>query len=225
MSVYAISDLHLSLNTDKPMDIFGEKWINHDIKIKKNWNEIINNEDYVLIAGDISWALKFNEAKEDLEFIHNLKGKKIILKGNHDYWWTSISKLNSLYDDMFFIQNNYYKYNDIGICGTRGWVNLNGKEHDEKIYNRELIRLKISLDAAKNSGLNNYIVMMHYPPVSKINVSREFIDLLHGYGVKKVIYGHIHESSKEICVNGYFEDIEFICTSADIINFKPIRII
>lgn len=226
MSLFAISDLHLSLNSNKPMDIFGPAWCDHYLKIKENWNKKIKDDDYVLIAGDISWAMKMDEAKADIDFIHNLNGNKIIIKGNHDYWWNSIKKLNSMYSDMYFIQNTFAKYQDYGICGTRGWINLNNtQEHDEKVYRREAMRLKMSLDSAKKGGLNKFIVMMHYPPVTKVSVSREFIDILLEYNVEKLIYGHIHSDSKEICMNGMYEGIDFLCTSADIINFDPITVI
>jgi len=224
MALYALSDLHLSFASDKPMDIFGDTWKDHHLKILHNWNSKVKDDDVVLIAGDISWGMKFNEAIPDLEFIHNLKGKKVLLKGNHDYWWTSISKLNSLYDDMFFIQNNFFPYEDYAICGTRGWINLEEKdEKNLKVYNRELIRLRLSLDSAKD--FKKKIVIMHYPPITKVSVAKEFIDLFKEYKVEKVIYGHIHYDSRHICVIGEVDGIEYICSSADIINFDPIRII
>lgn len=229
MALYAISDLHLSLNSDKPMDVFGELWKEHHIKVKENWESVIKEEDTVIIAGDISWALKFEDAMADLEFIHSLPGKKVMIKGNHDFWWGSITKMNALYDDMCFIQNTYERCGEYGICGTRGWVRIDESDdeapHDEKVYKREIIRLKMSLDAAVKDGIDKLIVMMHYPPVTRISRSQEFLDLLSNYNVEKLIYGHIHFSSKEICINGVYNNIEYICTSADIINFNPIRIL
>lgn len=226
MALFALSDLHLSLNTDKPMDIFGEAWRDHHNKILLNWNSQISKEDTVLVSGDLSWGMKLEEAMADLEYIHNLNGKKIIIKGNHDYWWSSITKLNALFDDMFFIQNNHYSYEDYGICGTRGWVSMDGsKEHDEKVYNRELMRLRASLDSAAGKGFEKFIVMMHYPPVTKISKSQEFLDLLSEYNVEKLIYGHIHYDSRSICINGIYNGMEYQCTSADIINFNPLRIL
>ena len=226
MALFGISDLHLSLGTDKPMDVFGERWREHHLKIMENWNSKIDDRDTVLIAGDISWAMRMNEAIPDLEFIHSLKGRKIFIKGNHDYWWVSIQKLNSMFEGMCFIQNTSFGYENYGICGTRGWVNINDQEeHDEKVYKRELLRLKMSLDNAKNQGNEKLIVMLHYPPITKISRSQEFLDLLSEYKVEKVIYGHIHYDSKYICVNGYHNNIEYICTSADIINFDPVRIL
>jgi uncharacterized protein len=226
VALYAISDLHLSLSSEKPMDVFGAQWKDHHIKIKDNWNSKINEDDVVLVAGDISWAIKLDEAMEDLSFVQKLNGKKIFIKGNHDYWWGSITKLNSLYSDMIFLQNTYYDYGEYGICGTRGWVSIdNTEEHDEKVYNRELLRLKMSLESAKKGGKDKFIVMMHYPPVTKISKSQEFLDLLAEYQIEKLIYGHIHQSAKIICINGLFNGIEYICTSADIINFDPVRIL
>lgn len=227
MALYAISDLHLSLNSNKPMDIFGQKWNEHHLKIKKNWEDLINNSDTILISGDTSWGMKIEEAMEDFKFIHTLPGKKVFIKGNHDYWWNSVKKLNSLYEDMYFIQNTYYKYDKYGICGTRGWINIDGcnDEHEEKIYKREILRLKLSLDEAVKDGIKEIIVMMHYPPLTKTEKSNEFLELLSLYDVKKLIYGHIHYNSKEICFNGIYNNIEYICTSADIINFNPIRIL
>lgn len=226
MSLFALSDFHLSLNTNKPMDVFGSMWNNHHIKIFENWNSQISNEDTVLISGDISWGMKIEEAMDDLEYIHNLNGKKVLIKGNHDYWWGSISKLNTLFDDMFFIQNTHYSYEDYGICGTRGWVSIDGtEEHDEKVYNRELLRLRMSLDSAKADGFEKFIVMMHYPPVTRVSKSQEFIDLLSEYNVHKLVYGHIHYDSRNICINGIYNGIEYHCTSADIINFNPVRIL
>jgi uncharacterized protein len=226
VALFAISDLHLSLSSQKPMDVFGDQWKDHHIKIKDNWNSKINSNDVVLIAGDISWAMKLDEALGDLSFIHNLNGKKIFIKGNHDYWWGSITKLNSLYNDMFFLQNSYHQYEEFGICGTRGWVSIDGtEEHDGKIYNRELLRLQMSLQMAKKEGKDKFIVMMHYPPITRISRSQEFLDLLSKYNVEKLIYGHIHQSAKTICINGLYNGIEYICTSADIINFDPVRIL
>lgn len=226
MALFAISDLHLSLRSDKPMDIFSKKWENHHLTIKENWNRSVCDDDTVLIAGDISWALKFEDALEDLDFIHGFNGKKCFIKGNHDYWWNSVSKLNSLYQDMFFMQNTFYKYNDYAICGTRGWVNINNEEeNDEKIYKRELIRLGLSLEAAVKNNQKKIIVMMHYPPATRISKSIEFIEMLEKYNVEKLIYGHIHYDSKDICINGIYNNVQYICTSADIINFDPVRIL
>lgn len=195
MALYAISDLHLALNTDKPMDIFGEKWRNHHEKIKENWNNKITEEDTVLIAGDISWSMKSDESKDDLDWIDALPGKKIIIKGNHDYWWGSISKLNKMYENTKFIQNNFFTYKDWAICGSRGWI-CEGSDKftqkDKKIFDREQIRLRLSLEEAKKAGHEKIICMVHYPPTNEKFEDSAFINIFKEFGVNKVIYGHLH---------------------------------
>ena len=144
MSLYAIGDLHFSTAVNKPMDVFGDNWDNHQEKIINNWKEVISDEDTVLVLGDTSWAINMDEAKEDLDIINNLPGKKIFIKGNHDYWWSSLNKLKKAYEEISFLQNTYYKYENIGICGSRGWLCPNEvkfDEDDEKIYKREQLRL------------------------------------------------------------------------------------
>lgn len=227
MALYAISDLHLSLNTDKPMDIFGENWTAHDQKIKENWLQKIKDEDTVLIAGDISWAMKWEESEADLKWIDSLPGNKIISKGNHDYWWASITKLNNLFNRTKFLQNNFYVYEDYAICGTRGWTAPNEKytEHDEKIYKRECIRLKLSLDAAKKEGYEKFIVMIHYPATNERFEDSEFTKIFKEYGVEKVIYGHIHGYGLKNILNGERDGIEYIMTSSDYLEFDPIKIL
>ncbi|MGG7142812.1 metallophosphoesterase [Clostridium nigeriense] len=228
MALYAISDLHLAFTTDKPMDIFGEKWLKHDEKIEENWTNKITDNDMVLIAGDISWSMRSSDSKVDLDWINSLPGKKIISKGNHDYWWGGISKLNSMYEDMKFIQNNFYTYEDYAICGSRGWI-LEGTdrftEKDKKIFDRELIRLRLSLDKAKEAGYEKFIVMIHYPPLNDKGEQSAFTELFKEYGVEKVIYGHLHGPSLNTAFSGEFEGIEYIITSCDYLNFDPIRIL
>lgn len=228
MALFAISDLHLDLNGDKPMDIFGENWFQHDEKIKSNWIEKIKEEDIVLIAGDISWSMKIENGIQDLEWIHKLPGTKVMVKGNHDYWWVSITKLNEMYEDMKFIQNNFFAYGDYAICGTRGWIFPGGDNfsaHDEKIYKRELGRLRLSLDSAVKAGFNNFIVMLHYPPVYDKNMDSGFVSIFKEYGVKLVIYGHLHGASLSKSVRGEVDGIQYIVTSADYLNFNPIRVL
>lgn len=227
MALYAISDLHLAFNNNKPMDIFGEKWFKHDEKIKENWIGKINEDDTILIAGDISWAMKESESMMDLQWIENLPGKKIISKGNHDYWWNSITKLNAKFENTKFLQNNFYVYKDYAICGSRGWVCPGSEkftEKDEKIYSRELIRLRLSLDSAKKSGFNKFIVMIHYPPTNEKFEESDFIKIFKEYNVEKVIYGHLHGPSLYKVLNGEKDGIEYIMTSADYINFNPQKV-
>lgn len=228
MALYAISDLHLALSTDKPMDIFGGHWSNHDEKIKKNWTDKITEEDTVLIAGDISWSMKHEESKMDLDWINKLPGKKIISKGNHDYWWSSISKLNAMYDNMKFLQNNFYVYNEYAICGTRGWLDPSSDKFnskDAKIYAREQIRLRLSLDSAKKAGYEKFIVMIHYPPFADENKETDFMKIFKEYNVEKVIYGHLHGPSNVKAIEGIIHGVEYIMTSCDFINFNPIKIL
>lgn len=228
MALYAISDLHLDLNGEKPMDIFGDRWSKHDEKIKSNWLKKITDKDTVLIAGDISWSMKIENGMQDLEWIHNLPGTKIMVKGNHDFWWSSISKLNNLYEDMKFIQNNFFSYEDYAICGTRGWTCPGGEnfsQHDEKIYTRELNRLRLSLDAAVRSGFEKFIVMIHYPPINEKFLESDFVQIFKEYNVEKVIYGHLHGPSLAKALNGELDGIEYIITSGDYIDFDPIKIL
>ncbi|NLC66541.1 MAG: serine/threonine protein phosphatase [Clostridium sp.] len=227
MALYAISDLHLSLSGEKPMDVFSSKWKDHHLQIKDNWEKIVSEDDTVLIAGDISWAMNMKEALIDLDFIAKLPGRKILSKGNHDYWWGSIKKLNSLYDNMHFIQNNYFEYKGYAICGTRGWVIPGSsifKEEDEKIYKRELIRLRLSLDSAKKDGFDKFIVMIHYPPVNETFKDSDFTDVFEEYGVSKVIYGHLHDKSLNRVMTGMRNNVEYILTSVDYIDFSPVKI-
>ena len=228
MSLYAISDLHLSFNVDKPMDIFGDKWALHERKIESNWNRLITDEDTVLIAGDISWGMKESESKDDLNWINNLPGRKIISKGNHDYWWGSISKLNSSYDKIKFIQNNFYTYKDYAICGTRGWICPGSDkftEKDKKIYDRELIRLELSLSEALKNGYEKFIVMIHYPPVNEKIQKSGFLEIFEKYKVKKVIYGHLHGMTEDKLASELNGNIEYIMTSCDYLDFCPKKIL
>jgi predicted phosphohydrolase len=229
MALYTISDLHLGFNVEKPMEIFGDKWKNHSDRIKENWLSKITEEDMVLIAGDISWSLKEQDSKYDLDWINELPGKKIISKGNHDYWWGSIAKLNSMYENTKFLQNNFYVYEDYAICGTRGWICPGGDKYsvkDKKIYSREQIRLRLSLDAAKNNGFEKIIVMLHYPPTNEKFEESEFTKIIKEYKVEKVIYGHLHGPVLlGKLLNGYFNEVEYILTSADYLDFNPKRII
>jgi hypothetical protein len=228
LALFAISDLHLDLTGSKPMDIFGYNWANHDEKIKKNWNSKITSEDKVLISGDISWSMNMEGGACDLEWVHQLPGTKLMIKGNHDYWWNSITKLNNMYEDMGFIQNNFFTYKDYGICGTRGWncpESDNFSVHDEKIYKRELLRMKNSLNCAVEAGYKKFIVMIHYPPISEKFMSSGFTDIFEEYGVEKVIYGHLHGESLSRAVTGKLNGVEYILASADYVKFNPIRII
>lgn len=228
MALYAISDLHLSFTTDKPMGIFGDNWVNHEEKIKANWMKKITNEDTILIGGDISWSMRADDSKEDLNWINNLPGNKIIIKGNHDYWWSSITKLNNLYENMSFIQNNFFSYKEWAICGTRGWLCPGSDkftEKDNKIYKRELIRLRLSLEEAKKAGYEKIVCMIHYPPINEALIPTGFMELFNEFQVEKVIYGHLHGPSLARAFEGIHDDVEYIMTSCDFINFDPVKIL
>ena len=188
MSLYAMSDLHLSFYKEKPMDIFDSVWKDHPQKILERWNSTVSEDDTVLVPGDVSWGKNLNEATPDLEFIDNLKGKKILLTGNHDYYWNSTQKLNEMFDSMSFLKNNFYEFENYLICGTRGWIcpgDTRYTDHDKKIYLREVGRLKLSLESAVNSSKfnDNIILMMHFPPTNDKHDRSEFIELIEKYNI------------------------------------------
>ncbi|MDY2960625.1 MAG: metallophosphoesterase [Hornefia sp.] len=228
MSIFAVGDLHLAFDSriEKPMDIFGDKWKNHPQRLKKFWTENVKENDTVIIAGDISWGLRLQEAMADFEWIHGLPGKKIITKGNHDLWWNSINKMNSLFDDITFLQNHCYVVEDmdVGIAGTRGWI-CPGTEgfdaHDEKIFTRELIRLEFSLKEAKSSGVGDIIAALHYPPTNDKHQPSQFTEMLTDYGVKTCIYGHLHgKDSFKRGFQGVLDGVEYRLVSLDYLECK-----
>lgn len=240
LALFALSDLHLSLSIDKPMDVFGPNWQNYMERIPLEWSRCVSDDDLVIVAGDSSWATYLNEANADFGYINSLPGRKLLLKGNHDYWWESVTKLNSYvstmgFDTISFLHNSAYIYDGFSIAGTRGWL-LPGSDgfgrDDRKIYDRELIRLSLSLDEAvkleeKNGG-NTYtrIAVLHYPPVNSAGVADEGImNILLKYGVKKCIYGHLHGGGAQSAFNGNIEGIDFYLTSADYLGFTPLEIV
>jgi len=228
MAIYAIGDLHLSLSVDKPMDVFGDNWTDYMEKIKTAWLEIVKPEDYVLLPGDVCWAISLEEAKIDLEWIDQLPGKKIISRGNHDYWWETLKKMNPLYDSITFIHNTYTAIDDWAVCGSRGWLSPNDSsftEQDEKIYNRECHRLRISLDKAKNDGYDNILVMLHYPPTNDKKDVSPIQEILEDYQVKHVVYGHLHTKlSWSLSLDGEYNNINYYLVSSDFLNFIPKKI-
>lgn len=232
MSIYAISDLHLSFNTDKPMNIFG--WENYEKIIEDDWKEKVTDNDLVLLPGDFSWEMKLEDTYKDFEFINNLPGKKLLLKGNHDYWWNTIKKMreflnNKEFSNIDFLYNNSYEFDNYIIAGTRGWVlaNVKDSEEDEKIRKRELQRLESSiLDGIKNYGEDKKIIVcMHYPPLNKVNTETEFTKVLEKYNVSKCLYGHLHGKAQEEAIEGIINNVEYIMTSCDYMNFKIKKII
>lgn len=229
MALYAIADLHLSESGEKPMDVFGENWILHTQKIKDDWLLKVNDGDTVLIAGDISWEMNIDNAMIDLNWISQLPGRKILCKGNHDYWWTSITKINALYKNMDFLQNNFFFYDGSAICGTRGWIcpnSYNYTEEDTKIYLREANRLETSLEKAKIAGYTKIVAMLHYPPTNELMETSLFTDMFEKYGVGEVIYGHLHGAeSYKIGLKGLFNGVNYRLVSCDYLNFKLARIL
>ena len=229
MDIYAISDLHLSLGTDKPMDIFG--WGDHTERIRENWCNTVKNEDFILIPGDISWGINLEEADPDFAFIESLPGKKIISKGNHDYWWSSHSKVKSLLSNQTYaLQNNAYIFGDYVIAGTRGWLCPQNKQYDsdsdEKLYLREAARLELSLSEARKTAPDAQLIgMMHYPPSNSEGSPSLFTELFEKYGASHVVYGHLHSASVEGALSGNLRGICYTLVSCDAINFQPIRIV
>lgn len=229
MALYAISDLHLPLGVDKPMDIFGRKWENYVERLRENWQSTIKPEDTVVLPGDFSWATYLEESKADFEFLHSLNGRKILLKGNHDYWWTTMNKLNCFIkenglENIEFLQNNSFEYGDISICGSRGWNTPMGNmsEEDRKIYEREIGRLELSVKAAKNP--ENIIVFTHFPPILKDYRENELVDFLKTNNIKRCIFGHIHSSGVKNAVEGEVEGILYTLVSCDYREFMPVKI-
>ncbi|WP_083238821.1 metallophosphoesterase [Caloranaerobacter ferrireducens] len=228
MSIYGISDLHLDFSGEKPMDIFGDNWLDHEVKIFENWKQIVNEEDLVLVPGDVSWAMKLDDAYIDLLKIDQLPGIKVITKGNHDYWWSTKSKLKALkFNTIHFLQNDYFLYKSIGICGTRGWISKDNDEFgekDEKIFNRELNRLKLSLESIKED-VKEIIVMLHYPPFNIDGSPNEFVEIMNQYNVSTCVYGHLHGEGHKFAVEGEIGGIKFHCISCDFIDFRPKRLL
>ncbi len=228
MSLYAIADLHLSLSVNKPMDIFGG-WDNHVERLTENWNRTVSPDDTVVIPGDISWGMDLDEAKADFGYVNSLNGTKIISKGNHDYWWSTLSKLNKFLDangfySIKFLHNNHYVYGKYGICGTRGWINEPGESADAKVLAREAQRLETSILSALKEGLEP-IVFLHYPPVYGNESNYDILDVLFKYNIKECYYGHLHGRSHKNAVCGERDGINFHLISSDFVQFCPVLIV
>jgi len=226
MRIYAIGDLHLSGAVPKPMDIFGLQWTDHWQKISQHWIELVASDDIVLIPGDISWAMRFEDALVDLRMIGELPGKKIIIRGNHDYWWNSVARIRSaLPAGMFALQNDSVEINGMHFCGTRGWIVPGTKEfneHDLKIYKREVERLKLSLLSARTSEC--IIVLLHYPPFDDKGAATAMTEKLREFGVSHVVFGHLHGPSYKT-TEGEIDNIYYHLVSCDYLNFMPKLII
>ncbi|MBR6681477.1 MAG: metallophosphoesterase [Clostridia bacterium] len=233
MSLFALSDTHLSLYNDKPMDVFGYRWQDYAQKLDRGWRAVVTDKDTVVIAGDVSWGINLEEAKMDLLYINSPPGQKIISKGNHDYWWSTASKIDTFFkqnniDTIKILHNNAHIVEDFAVCGTRGWFSESKnapREADyDKIVAREAGRLALSLEAAKKQDESKEpLVFLHFPPVYRDYVCSEIIDVLHKYNVKKVFYGHIH-GVYSLPETLEFEGINFTITAADYQNFVPLLI-
>ncbi len=220
--LFTISDLHLSFGADKPMDVF-HGWENYTERLAANWKRTVKEDDTVVLIGDTSWSLDLKGAIKDFKFLHSLPGKKIILKGNHDYWWSTANKINSFFadngfSDMMILHNNYYTNGKIAICGTRGWE-YDSKESEKKIVLRECGRLEASLKGAAEQGLKT-LVFLHYPPVYADFLCEPIISVLKKYEIKQVFYGHIHGVGQNNSLKKY-EDINMKLVSSDCIDFTP----
>ncbi len=229
MAVYAIADLHLSLGTDKPMDVF-EGWNNYTERIRKNWQKLITPDDTVVIAGDISWAMSINNTYNDFDYINKLNGRKIIIKGNHDYWWTTKSKMDKYlaqngFDTISVLHNNYYVADGLALCGSRGWFYDAETDDDMKILMREVGRLRMSIEPAIKAGYEP-IVFLHYPPIYNNMACREITDVLREYNIRKCFYGHIHgrNASKRAFI-GECEGIRYELISCDRLGFMPLAVL
>ncbi len=224
MKVFAIGDLHLSLNSDKPMDVFGPQWDHHAQRIAESWKETVSEEDLVLVPGDISWAMHLKNAAADLKYIGDLPGKKVILRGNHDYWWDSLAKVrNALPAGVYALQNDAVVIGGVAIAGSRGWTCPGSQNFDpatdQRIYERELIRLELSLKKAAGKGA--MICMLHYPPFNESRASSGFTELFERYGANLVVYGHLHGKSCKSAFEGVRNGVQYVLCSADHLEFRP----
>lgn len=223
MALFSISDLHLSFGTDKPMDVFGERWKNYEQRLMENWNNAVSADDVVIVNGDNSWAMYLEDTFKDFDFINKLNGTKLISKGNHDYWWTTMKKHEKWckengFDSIKFLHNNYYMYKDVAICGTRGWQLTSRNEEDLKVYNREKERLIISLKLASAQSPSQIIVALHYPPDS------EFKQIMEEYNVGICLFGHLHAAGFKDYSDYDENGISYRLVSCDYLQFKPYKI-
>ena len=228
MSLYAIGDLHLCLGAPKPMDIFGGAWVGYMDKLKQGLS-VVDSDDTLVLLGDLSWALGLQESKQDFAWINEIKGRKIIIKGNHDYWWSTAAKFNKFceengFENQSILNNNCYEYDDWALCGTRGWFfeEERSSQQDEKVFRRELIRLETSL---RSAGDKNKMVFLHYPPKYKGYECTEILNLLKQYNVRKCFYGHLHGGSHGLALEGLWDGIEYKLVSADYLGFRPFLVI
>ena len=225
-----MADLHLCKgNPEKTMSIFNG-WQNYQELIEKNWKELISDSDTIVLPGDISWGMSLKEAASDFKFIERLPGQKIVIKGNHDYWWTTKKKMEDFFaaegcTSIKILHNNHYRYGEYGICGTRGWVNMPGETQDEKVLRREVQRLETSIRSALDEGLKP-IVFLHYPPIFATNFNYDILDVLYRYKIEECYYGHIHgKSAHDLCVKNTYDGINFHLIAGDYLQFIPEKIV
>ena len=228
MALYAIGDLHLALGKDKPMDVFGTVWENHAEKLKAGFAKL-NSDDVCVLCGDLSWGMGLEDAREDFLFIDALPGRKIIVKGNHDYWWSTAAQAKRFFAEngittIDILNNNCFSYGELALCGTRGWFyeEESGAAHDKKIMLREIGRLKSSLEAA---GEREKLVFLHYPPIFAKYRCEEILALLREHRVRECCYGHIHGKGCRLSFNGVRDGCAFRLVSADFVNFEPVLLI
>jgi hypothetical protein len=230
MNIYAIGDLHLSGTVPKPMDIFGDHWSDHWERIQQSWQQCVDEADLVLIPGDISWAMRLEEARADLQQIGQLPGKKIILRGNHDFWWGSLSQVQSLLTEgTHALQNNSFLFGNHVIAGARGWICPGNRNYsadtDEKIYLREAGRLELSLSHARRAAPNARLIgMMHYPPSDQAGNTTLFTELFEKYGTQQVVYGHLHAASIRGALSGSIRGVNYTLVSCDATDFRLVKI-
>ena len=225
MALFCIADLHLSFSADKPMDVFPG-WDNYTSRLEKNWRAIVSPEDTVVLAGDLSWAMKLEDTRKDFEYLHQLPGKKLILKGNHDYWWSTRSKIEKFwtdcgFDDFTLVHNSACPVGEVAVCGTRGWLYNSETAEDQKIVAREAGRLNASLDEAEKMGLRP-VVFLHYPPVYDSMECRGILDILLERGITDCYFGHIHGTqAARKAVMGEYRGNRMHLVSCDYVKFIP----
>ena len=228
MALFAIGDLHLSLGTNKPMDLFYG-WDDYVARLEQNWRATVGERDTVVIPGDFSWGVSMEEALPDFRFLEALPGRKLLLKGNHDYWWDTRHKMEAFFEErglttIGLLHNSADTADGMILCGTRGWIFMPNEEHDLKISAREALRLELSLQDAERFGKGEKIVFLHYPPVYANEIVPNMMDMLLKYGVKRVYYGHIHGAARGMANEGDYMGIAFKLISADHLRFTPWRI-
>jgi predicted phosphohydrolase len=225
MRIFAIGDTHLSRSGAKPMHVFGEHWRNHDERIRDHWNAIARDDDVLLIAGDISWAMNLEQARADLAFLALLRGRKLLLRGNHDYWWGSIARLRAeAPPGLEFLQNDAHVYDGVAVCGSRGWLlpgDAQASDEDRRIFARELGRLRLSLESLRGHAYETLIVMTHYPPLHRLDEPTPVTELIEASGARVCVYGHLHGRDIAAAAVGRRAGVYYKLVSADAVDFTP----